>query len=155
MKKKRGRPYGPYMPCGWGCGAMLTATTIRRHFTDCPARKKNKSKTAAIQCFSCGAPMHEKIVCMGASIKRESVQVESPAMVCQRCGAQTLTDQQMAAYSAATADAYRERHGLLSSSQISQLSRWLEQLAVAGDVQDQETDNLLRLLARKIGTTVL
>jgi hypothetical protein len=25
--KKRGRPYGPYMSCRWGCGAMLTAET--------------------------------------------------------------------------------------------------------------------------------
>jgi hypothetical protein len=26
------------MPCGWNCGAYLTATEIRQHFTDCPKR---------------------------------------------------------------------------------------------------------------------
>ena len=30
-----GRPPGPRMPCGWGCGAQLTARLMRGHFTDC------------------------------------------------------------------------------------------------------------------------
>jgi hypothetical protein len=33
-----GRPSGPAMPCGWGCGANLTASTMRAHFTACPRR---------------------------------------------------------------------------------------------------------------------
>jgi hypothetical protein len=33
-----GRPPGPTMPCGWGCGAKLTATEMRPHFTECPKR---------------------------------------------------------------------------------------------------------------------
>jgi hypothetical protein len=26
------------MPCGWGCGAQLTARLMRGHFTDCSNR---------------------------------------------------------------------------------------------------------------------
>ena len=33
-----GRPSGPRMPCGWGCGAKLSATEMRGHFTRCPKR---------------------------------------------------------------------------------------------------------------------
>lgn len=41
------------MPCGWGCGAELTATEIREHFTSCPNRAAPvaanlKSKVQAI-----------------------------------------------------------------------------------------------------------
>lgn len=45
MKKRKqtrapggGRKPGPHMPCGWGCGALLTAVTIREHFVACPLR---------------------------------------------------------------------------------------------------------------------
>ena len=37
-KVKRGRPPGPRMLCGWGCGAKLTASQIRGHFTKCSRR---------------------------------------------------------------------------------------------------------------------
>jgi hypothetical protein len=37
-KAKRGRPPGPRMLCGWGCGLQLTATQIRGHFAECPNR---------------------------------------------------------------------------------------------------------------------
>ena len=33
-----GRPRGPQMPCGWGCGAKLTGIQMRAHFTICPNR---------------------------------------------------------------------------------------------------------------------
>ncbi len=32
------RSWWPRMPCGWGCGAVLTHREMRRHFTDCPRR---------------------------------------------------------------------------------------------------------------------
>lgn len=35
-----GRPQGPRMPCGWGCGDSFTATQLRPHFTVCPKRPK-------------------------------------------------------------------------------------------------------------------
>jgi hypothetical protein len=30
------------MPCGWRCGAKLTAREMREHFTTCPKRPKEK-----------------------------------------------------------------------------------------------------------------
>src|SRR5271163_1066742 len=33
-----GRPRGPRMKCGWGCGAQLTGRDMRAHFTICPKR---------------------------------------------------------------------------------------------------------------------
>jgi len=33
-----GRPRGVTMPCGWKCGAELTAALIRTHFKTCPKR---------------------------------------------------------------------------------------------------------------------
>jgi hypothetical protein len=38
LKVKRGRPAGPRMPCGWGCGGWLTSHVMRAHFTRCPNR---------------------------------------------------------------------------------------------------------------------
>lgn len=38
-----GKP-GVTMPCGWKCGARLTATQMRQHFTDCP-KKPGKKET--------------------------------------------------------------------------------------------------------------
>ena len=35
-KAKRGRPPGRRMLCGWRCGAPLTASHMRTHFTHCP-----------------------------------------------------------------------------------------------------------------------
>ena len=38
MKKEKhagGRPPGPLMPCGWGCGDNLTVVQMRTHFRDC------------------------------------------------------------------------------------------------------------------------
>jgi hypothetical protein len=32
------RSPGPRMLCGWGCGAKLTASQMRSHFTNCPRR---------------------------------------------------------------------------------------------------------------------
>jgi hypothetical protein len=33
-----GRPRGPRMPCGWNCGAKLTASEVRKHFAGCRLR---------------------------------------------------------------------------------------------------------------------
>jgi len=35
-----GRPPGPRMACGWGCGAQLTASEMRGHFARCAKRPK-------------------------------------------------------------------------------------------------------------------
>ncbi len=38
LRHAGGRPRGATMPCGWGCGAVLTAREMREHFTDCPKK---------------------------------------------------------------------------------------------------------------------
>ena len=35
-----GCPRGPRVRCGWGCGAQLTASRMRLHFTVCPKRPR-------------------------------------------------------------------------------------------------------------------
>jgi hypothetical protein len=35
LKVKRGRPAGPRMRCGWGCGEQLAGRNMRAHFTIC------------------------------------------------------------------------------------------------------------------------
>jgi hypothetical protein len=39
-----GRPAGPTMPCGWGCGKLMRAGEIRAHFRDCPKRPGRPAK---------------------------------------------------------------------------------------------------------------
>lgn len=41
-KATAGRPTGPTMPCGWKCGAHLTATAMREHFTSCENRPRGR-----------------------------------------------------------------------------------------------------------------
>lgn len=45
--RKRGRPLGPTMPCGWKCGAMLTTGNSREHFRVCLKRPKARAKQKA------------------------------------------------------------------------------------------------------------
>lgn len=40
VKVKRGRPPGRRMACGWRCGTQLTASDMRKHFTECPKRPR-------------------------------------------------------------------------------------------------------------------
>lgn len=37
-----GKP-GVKMPCGWSCGKKVTCSDMRKHFTECPKRPKQKS----------------------------------------------------------------------------------------------------------------
>jgi len=37
-RKTFGARKGPAMPCGWGCGALLSAREMRQHFARCPMR---------------------------------------------------------------------------------------------------------------------
>ena len=36
-----GRPRGQQMPCGYGCGAMLTSSEAGRHVKVCPLAKRH------------------------------------------------------------------------------------------------------------------
>jgi hypothetical protein len=41
------------MPCGWHCGAQLSAREMRRHFTECSCRPKPRRWTARVRCECC------------------------------------------------------------------------------------------------------
>ena len=53
--------------------------------------------------------------------KGETLAVTTPVMVCKSCGWQALEAGQMDELGRRTADAYRKKHGLLTSSQIKAL----------------------------------
>ena len=42
-----GRPAGPTMPCGWGCGKLMRAGEVRAHFRDCPKRPGRPARAHA------------------------------------------------------------------------------------------------------------
>lgn len=116
-----------------------------------------------MKCFECEkGKLIPRIAEVQGEVKGEKYSVRTEAMVCSQCGAQVLTDPQSAAYTIAIADAYRERHGLLTSRQLkgirqgfglsqrafarqfrgislASLKRW-----EAGAIQDEAHDELLR-----------
>jgi len=55
----------------------------------------------------------------------ENFTVKAPAMACTHCGWQTMTDDQADVLSRAVADAYREKHQLLTSGEIKQARQQL------------------------------
>ncbi len=55
-KHTGGRPSGPRMPCGWKCGAQLTAREIREHFTSCPRRPADVARIAKRARAGAGGP---------------------------------------------------------------------------------------------------
>lgn len=116
-----------------------------------------------MKCFQCGkGKMTSKVVGMTARVRGEETPVQAEAMVCNHCGFQVLSDEQSDAYTVASADAYRERHGLLTSSELKEIRNRLgmSQQAFAnylkagvasvkrwesGLVQDEAMDQLMRL----------
>src|ERR1035438_885345 len=58
---------------------------------------------------------------MIARVRGEEIPVRTEAMVCNRCGFQVMTDVQSDAYTIASADAYRSRHGLLTTEELKQV----------------------------------
>jgi putative zinc finger/helix-turn-helix YgiT family protein len=99
---------------------------------------------------------------MTATVRREQIPVRTEAMLCNRCGFHVMTDAQSDAYTIASADAYRTRHGLLTTKELKQIRRRLgmsfrtfaRHLKVseaspkrweAGLVQDQAMGQLIRL----------
>jgi putative zinc finger/helix-turn-helix YgiT family protein len=106
--------------------------------------------------------MVTRVVGMTAHVRGEAVPVRTEAMVCNRCGFQVLTDDQSSAYTIASADAYREKHHLLTTKQLKKIRECLgmslrafaKYLRVgevspkrweAGLVQDEAMDELIRL----------
>ena len=62
--------------------------------------------------------MTSKVVEMTTRVRGEEIQVRAEGMVCDRCVFRVLTDEQSDAYTIASADAYREKHGLLTSGEL-------------------------------------
>lgn len=116
-----------------------------------------------MKCFECAkGKLIPKVAEVQGEVRGEKYSVQTEAMLCSRCGAQVLTDAQSAAYSIAIADAYRERHGLLTSRELKRIRQrfGLSQRAFArrfrgislaslkrweaGAIQDEAHDELLR-----------
>lgn len=106
--------------------------------------------------------MVSQVAEMTAHVRGEEVSVRTEAMVCNRCGFQLLTDEQSDAYTIASADAYREKHHLLTTAELREARGRLKMsfrtfakyLRVseaspkrweAGLVQDEAMDELVRL----------
>jgi putative zinc finger/helix-turn-helix YgiT family protein len=118
-----------------------------------------------MKCFQCEkGKMVSKLADMTAHVRSEEVPVRTEAMVCDRCGFQVLTDEQSAAYTIASADAYREKHNLLTTKEIKEIrgrlrmsfrafAKYLKVSEAspkrweAGLVQDEAMDELIRLKA--------
>jgi putative zinc finger/helix-turn-helix YgiT family protein len=95
-------------------------------------------------------------------VRGEQIPVRTMALVCSRCGAQAFNEEQSKAYTIASADEYRSKHGLLTSAElrdirgrlslsqqafaaflkvgIASVKRW-----EAGLIQDEAMDELIRL----------
>ena len=118
-----------------------------------------------MKCFQCEqGKMVSELTDMTARVRGEEVPVRTEATVCNRCGFQALTDEQSDAYTIASADAYREKHHLLTTKELKAIRRNLgmsfrafaEYLKVsaaspkrweAGLVQDEAMDELIRVKA--------
>ena len=118
-----------------------------------------------MKCFQCEkGKMVSKLADMTARVRGEDVPVRTEATVCERCGFQILSDEQSAIYTIASADAYRERHKLLTTKELKEIRQRLgmsfrafaKYLKVgeanpkrweAGLVQDEAMDELIRLKA--------
>jgi len=116
-----------------------------------------------MKCFKCArGKMIPAIAEMTARVRGEEIPVRTEAMVCKNCGFQVMTDAQSDAYAIASADAYRAKHGLLTTAELKQvraglgmsLRTFAKYLKVgeaspkrweAGLVQDQAMDELIRL----------
>jgi putative zinc finger/helix-turn-helix YgiT family protein len=87
-----------------------------------PAESLYMDGKAAMKCFECGqGRLMSGVTDLSGEVRGEKLTVRSEAMICKRCGARVLTDQQSAAYTVAISDAYRVKHGLLTSKDLKDL----------------------------------
>ena len=116
-----------------------------------------------MKCFSCGkSAFQRKIVTLTGERNGESFTVTTEGMECPKCGFATVDNEQSAMLTVRISDAYKAKHGLLTSSQIREYRRILgmsqQQFAdylhigVAsvkrwelGMIQDAAMDELIRL----------
>jgi putative zinc finger/helix-turn-helix YgiT family protein len=116
-----------------------------------------------MKCFKCDkGKMMPGIADVTATVRGKEIAVRTEAMVCNRCGFHVMTDAQSDGYTIARADAYRTKHGLLTTKELKQIRERLgmsfrnfaKYLKVseaspkrweAGLVQDEAMDELIRL----------
>lgn len=114
------------------------------------------------ECLNCGAEMRRVVGPIPGVQGGERFTVTVPIVRCPRCGYKTVDAHQLDEYSTAVADAYRRKHGRLTSEEIrgaraklrmsqrefadyigvgiASVKRW-----ELGMVQDRAMDELLRL----------
>src|ERR1700704_4188265 len=51
------------MVCGWKCGAKLTSTQMRRHFTECPLRPRRLGNAVPVKPCRSGWPPGPQMPC--------------------------------------------------------------------------------------------
>lgn len=72
-----------------------------------------------MKCLNCGEDkFEEKNYRFTPEMKGEEVEVVVSAMICTKCQYPLMNDEQMSQLRKATADAYRKKHGLLTSEEI-------------------------------------
>jgi putative zinc finger/helix-turn-helix YgiT family protein len=116
-----------------------------------------------MKCFECHqGKLTNGIADLAGEVRGQRFKVRSEAMTCNRCGAHVLNDEQSAAYTVAISDAYRVKHGMLTSSDLrdararlglshAAFARFLEVGVAsvkrweAGLIQDEANDRLIRL----------
>ncbi len=117
-----------------------------------------------MRCYRCGrSRLKAKLTRVQGEVRGEKFAVETEALVCGRCGFQVLTAEQSHAYARAVADAYRRKHGLLTSQELKDIRSRLHMSQAefaryvgvgvasvkrweAGLVQDESHDRLIRLM---------
>lgn len=114
-------------------------------------------------CFECGkAKVQAKKTQVKGEVRGEALAVDCEAMVCLNCGAIDLTEKQSDAYNVAVTDAYKSKHGLLTSVELkasrkrvgmsqSEFAKYLRVGPASvkrwelGLIQDEAMDELIRL----------
>lgn len=116
-----------------------------------------------MKCFECGkGNLASKLADVSGEVRGEKYTVRIEATVCDRCASQILSQAQSGAYGIAIADAYRQKHGLLTSKALKDIRRKLrmnqqefaQYVGVSapsvkrwetGLIQDEANDKLIRL----------
>lgn len=76
-----------------------------------------------MKCIKCGKDMERAVDAIPGEYGGEKVTVRTKLMRCKGCGYKTVHASQIDAYAAAVADAYRKKHGRLTSAQIREARR--------------------------------
>jgi putative zinc finger/helix-turn-helix YgiT family protein len=115
-----------------------------------------------VNCLRCESELEKKVTMMDGEYAGERYRVPAETMVCPKCGHAALHASQIDAFSTAVADAYRKRHGLLTSSEIRKIrgdlgmsqEEFAAYLSVGlasvkrwelGKVQEKSMDDLVRI----------